>query len=316
MGLDFVPLEAIAPMTIDKIEALLIEGLRIQYDMSNEQAPSYIHSQHTNMPDFGDIRANMRRYPTLEKVTKLQLEDSGEIYNDVDGLMGLSLTLDQWLRLDSGIIDADQNLGKMLKILKAHHCKIPEIDDDRLKNAVDEVKTCGEKHGLLGNHITVAFMIQLRDPLRNYEPVGVPMLVLTHVERADTHAMQQDHSNFLARQEKGMEDDETSRFGFRIKEIDLAGIITKAGKTQLWGTAAQQQSGYRWLLASGVGSTVKHASSKLKAIVRSSPLITKKLLNQDVLWSISYVDNNMRTNGKELAAENVHIRNPDVLFPS
>lgn len=326
--LDSVSLEAIAPLTVNKIESLLIEGLRIQCGMSNEEAPSYIQSQYTGIPAFGSRR-----------VANLQLENSGEISNDVDGLMGLSITLDQWLRLDSGIIEGDQNLGQTLKILKAHHSKITELDNEGLKNAKDKAKTCGGEHGLLGNHITVAFVIQLRDPLRNYEPVGVPMLVLTEVERVHIHAMEKDHSNYLEKQEREMENEDminetsssknmentnniekaTPQFGFRIKEIHLAGVLTKGGKRQLWGTTAQQQSGFRWLRASGMGSTnstVKHSSSK--SIVRSSQLFTKKLLNQDILWNISYADNNnnMGTNGKELAAENAHIRNPDIIFPN
>ncbi|XP_061355886.1 protein PLASTID MOVEMENT IMPAIRED 1-RELATED 1-like isoform X2 [Gastrolobium bilobum] len=333
MGLNSISLQAIAPMTINKIEALLIEGLRMQSGMLNEEASSYIHPQYTKMPAFGGRRANLRGFPTLERVAKLQLEDSGEIDNDVDGLMGLSIRLDQWLRLDSGIIEGDQNLEQILKILKVHHSEITELDDEGLKNAMAEANTYGRKHGLMGNQLTVAFVIQLRDPLRNYEPVGVPMLVITQVERVHIHAMQQDQINFLERQKKEMEneallneksmentniDNEAPQFGFKINQIHLSGVLTKPGNRLLWGTTAQQQSGFRWLLGSGMGnSTVKHSSSKSKAIVRSSPQFTKNLLNEDILWSISYVNDNMgANNGKELASENGYIRNPDIIFPN
>ena len=308
MGLDSLSLEAIAPMTISKIGALLIEVLRIQSGMSKEEAPSFIHPQYTKMPAFGGRRANLREFITLEGVDKLQSEGSGEIGNDVDGLMGLSMTLDQWLRLDSGIIEGDQNLEQISKILEVHHSEISELGDEGLKNAMDRVKVYGRKHGLLGNHLTVAFVIQLRDPLRNYEPVGVPMLVLTQVERIYIHSMQQDLNIFLERQENDTDDidNSTPQFRFKINRIHIAGVTTKAGKTQLWGTATQRQSAFRWLRAAGMDScTANHSSSKSKAIVRSSPLWTKKLLNEDILWSISYV-----------AAENVHIRNPDIVFPN
>nr|KYP34839.1 hypothetical protein KK1_044147 [Cajanus cajan] len=304
MSLDSVSLETIATMTVDKIEALLIEGLRIQSGILYEEAPSYI-------------------------------QDGGEIGNDDDGLMGLSITLDQWLRLDSGIIEGDQNSEQVLKILKAHHSKIREFDDGGLKNAMEQVKTYSRKHGLLGDHLTVAFMIQLRDPLRNYEPVGVPMLVLTQVERVCLHIMMpQDSSNFLNKKESGMEneallnetssksvedmstDNEALQYRFKLKEIHLSSVLTKAGRRQHWGTAAQQQSGIRWLVASGMTSTVKHSSSTSKAIVLSSPLFTNKLLNEDILWSISYICSVMGTHSKEQPAENVHIRNPDIIFPS
>ncbi|KAK7261022.1 hypothetical protein RIF29_27325 [Crotalaria pallida] len=336
MDTDSLCLEAIAPMAVNKIENLLMEGLRIQSGMLKEEAPSYIHPQHTKMPAFGGRSANLGGFPALiEGVAKLQLEDSGEIGNDVGGLMDLSITLDQWLRLDSGIIEVDQNLEQILKILKVHSSNITELDYEGLKNAVEGAKIRGRKQGLLGNHLTMAFVIQLRDPLRNYEPVGVPMLVLTQVERVDIHAMQQDHFSFLERLEKEVEDDtmlnetsnksmentdldnETPQSRFKISEIHLAGVnAAKTGEKQVWGTATQQQSGFRWLLASGLGSSVKHSSSKSKAIVKSSSLLTKKLLNEDILWSISYAHNNMRTNGKELAAENVHTRNPDIIFPN
>ncbi|CAI8606028.1 unnamed protein product [Vicia faba] len=258
-----VSLESIAPMSIDKIEALLIEGLRIQSGMSNEEAPSCIHSKNE------------------------------ETDNDLDGLMGLSVTLDMWSRLDSGIIQGEHNLERILKILKAHNSKITELDNEGLRNCSDKEKVDGRMHGYFGNCTTVVFMIQHRDPLRNYEAVGVPMLVLTQVERVDTHTTEK----------------ETLRSRFKIKEIHLAGVLTKPGKRQVWGTASQQQSGLRWLLASGMCNTVKHSSSKSKAIiVRSPPLFTNKLMNQDIFWSISCGKDNMDTNA--------HVRNVDIIFPN
>ncbi|KAL2317960.1 hypothetical protein Fmac_031836 [Flemingia macrophylla] len=334
MNLDSVSIEAIATMTVDKIEALLIEGLRIQSGTLSEEAPSYICPQYVKTPVVGSRRANWRGFPTSERVAKLQLEDGAKIGNDDDGLMGLSITLDQWLRLDSGIIEGDQNSEQILKILKAHHSKIRELDVGGLKNAMDQVQTYSKKQGLLGDHLMVAFMIQLRDPLRNYEPVGVPMLVLTQMERVCINVMPQDDSNFLNKRESGMEneslidetcsksvedtssDKEVPQFRFKIKEIHLSGVLTKAGSRQLWGTATQQQSGIRWLVASGMTGTVKHSSSTSKAIVLSSPLFTKKLLNEDILWSISYINSIMGTHSEEHPAEIVHIRNPDIIFPS
>lgn len=333
MSLDTVSLEAIGPMAVNKIESLLIEGLRVQSGMLYEEAPSYIRLQHAKMPSVGSRRANWNWFPKSERVAKVQLEDGGEIGHDDHGLMGLSITLDQWLRLDSGIIEGDQNSEQVLKILQVHHSKITELHDGGLKNAMeDQVKTFGRKHGLLGNQLTVAFMIQLRNPLRNYEQVGAPMLVLTQVERVHMHVMQQDDRNFQDKKEKGKEtllnetsgefledmntENESPGFGFKIREIHLSGVLTKSGRRQHWGTATQQQSGIRWLLASGMTSTVKHSTSTSKAIVLSSPLFTKKLLNEDTLWSISCVNSIMGTNSKLRPVENVHIRNPDIIFPS
>ena len=133
-----------------------------------EEAPSYIRPQHAKTPAVGGRRTNWKGFPTSERIAKLQLEDCGESGNDNDGLMGLSITFDQWLRLDSGTIEGDQNSEQILKILEVHHSKIRELDE--LKNATDWLKSYGRKlghYGLLGNHLTVAFMIQLRDPQRN-----------------------------------------------------------------------------------------------------------------------------------------------------
>ncbi|KAL4372252.1 hypothetical protein HN51_017349 [Arachis hypogaea] len=294
-GIDFnsLSLEAIAPIAIGMIETLLIEGLRIQSGMSTVAAPSSIRpQQHTGIVD-------------------------------VNGLIGLSVTLDQWLRLDSGIIEGD--LEQILKVLKAHHSKISELDDEVLEKAMDRVRIYDSKYRLLGNHITVACMIQLRDPLRNYEPVGVPMLVLTQVERVHIHDDESSRSLsiFLERQDEGAENEalqndsndvenSAPQFRFKISEIHLASVTTnEAGKRKLWGTGAQRQSAFRWLRTTGMdsSSTAKHSTSKSKAIVRSFPLLTNKLLNEDILWSISCVHDNKRT-----SAENVHIRNPDIIF--
>ncbi|AES59164.1 hypothetical protein MTR_1g015120 [Medicago truncatula] len=271
--LDSLSLETIAPMTINKIESLLIEGLRIQSSLSNEDAPSCIR---------------------------------GEINNDLDGLMDLSVTLDQWLRLDSGIIQGEHNLEQILKILKAHNSKITELYNEGLGNGIDKEKIDGRKRCYLGEHATMAFMIQHRDPLRNYEAVGVPMLVLTQAERVDIHEMEKDCDNFVENEDI---DKEPPQSRFKIKEIHIAGVLTKnGGNRQVWGTASQQQSGLRWLLSSGMCNTVKHSSSKSKSIVvRSSSLFANKLMNQDILWSISCVNSNIETNA--------HIRNPDIMFP-
>ena len=51
-GSEFVSVEDLAPLAMDKIEALSMEGLRIQSGMSEEEAPSNIIAQ-----SIGDISA-------------------------------------------------------------------------------------------------------------------------------------------------------------------------------------------------------------------------------------------------------------------
>ena len=110
MGSEYVSLEDLAPLAMDKIEALSIEGLRIQSGMVEEDAPSNISAQ-----SIGEISAlkgkgvNITGSLGLEGAAGLQLLDIKDVDNDLDGLMGLSLTLDEWMRLESGEIgDKDQ----------------------------------------------------------------------------------------------------------------------------------------------------------------------------------------------------------------
>nr|GEW13327.1 protein plastid movement impaired 1-related 1-like [Tanacetum cinerariifolium] len=97
------------------------------------------------------------------------------LQDDDDGIMGLSVTLDEWMRLDSGEIDeGDEMSERTLKILAAHHAS------DLMRARIGKGS---KKGGLLWNNFTVALMVQLRDPLRNFEPVGTPMLAQDQVER-------------------------------------------------------------------------------------------------------------------------------------
>ncbi|KAJ8621843.1 hypothetical protein MRB53_030372 [Persea americana] len=106
---EYVSLGDLAPLAMDKIEALSIEGLRIQSGMSDDEAPSNISSQ-----SYGEIsalsgqRAKGSRSLGLEGAAGLQLMDIKDGNEDVDGLMGLSITLDEWMRLDAGILDEEE----------------------------------------------------------------------------------------------------------------------------------------------------------------------------------------------------------------
>lgn len=112
---------------MDKIEALSLEGLRIQSGMSNEGEPSNIIVQ-----SFGDVCALQRKgvsistgFLGLDGAAALQLLDTKDSSNEgVDGIIGLSITLDEWMRLVSGEIDDDDidNISEHTsKLLAAHH---------------------------------------------------------------------------------------------------------------------------------------------------------------------------------------------------
>ncbi|CAL0304790.1 unnamed protein product [Lupinus luteus] len=333
---EFVSLEDLAPLAMNKIEALSIEGLRIQSGMSEEDAPSNIVAQ-----SIGDISAlqgkgiDMSGSLGLEGAAGLQLLDvKGGSSNGVDGIMGLSLTLDEWMKLDSGEIDDMDNISEHTsKLLAAHHAN--SFDFIRGKSKGERKRGKGQKCGLLGNNFIVALMVQLRDPLRNYESVGTPMLALIQVERVfvppkpkiyfnvsklRNKKYAEDKSEILAevdmkenkKEDKSSEEEEIPQY--KITEVHIAGLKTEPEK-KFWGSSSQQKSGFRWLLGNGMGKNNTHPLIKSKTAAKSSAPVTTKVQPSDTLWSIS---SRIFSNGakwKRLAALNPHKRNPDVIIP-
>lgn len=338
MGSEYVSLEDLAPLAMDKIEALSMEGLRIQSGMSDEDAPANISAQ-----SIGEISAlegkgiNNSGSLGLEGAAGLQLLDIKDGGDDVDGLMGLSLSLDEWMRLDSGDIDDEDCISERTsKILAAHHANSLEMIRGGSKGERRRGKGSSRKCGLLGNNFTVALMVQLRDPLRNYEPVGAPMLSLIQVERVFVPLKpkiystvsqvrnsneEEDESESAVKEtkEETKEDKPSEEEGiphFRITEVHVAGLKTEPGKKKLWGSSTQQQSGSRWLLANGMGKSNKHPFMKSKAVSKSAAPSTTKVQPGDTLWSISSRVHGTGAKWKELAALNPHIRNPNVILPN
>ncbi|KAG8471841.1 hypothetical protein CXB51_036135 [Gossypium anomalum] len=336
MGSDYVALEDLAPLAMDKIEALSMEGLRIQSGMSDEDAPSNISAR-----SIGEISAlqgkglGISGSLGLDGTAGLQLLDIKDSGDNVDGLMGLSLTLDEWMRLDSGDIDdEDQISERTSKILAAHHA----TSLDSIRRGSKGEKKRGKKCGLLGNNFTVALMVQLRDPMRNYEPVGAPMLALIQVERvfvppkpkiyatvsALSNDNQDDDDSEAATKEKlkpeEMKEEKASQEEgipqYRITDVHVAGLKTEPSKKKLWGSTTQQQSGSRWLLANGMGKSNKHPLLKSKPGFKASTPSTTKVQPGDTLWSISSRIHGTGAKWKELAALNPHIRNPNVILPN
>lgn len=337
MGSEYVSLEDLAPLAMDKIEALSMEGLRIQSGMSDEDAPTNISAK-----SIGDVSAlqgkgiNISGSVGLEGAAGLQLLDIEDGGDDVDGLMGLSLSLDEWMRLDSGEIDDDDCISERTsKILAAHHANSLDLIRGGSKGERRRGKGSSRKCGLLGNNFTVALMVQLRDPLRNYEPVGAPMLALIQVERVFVPPKPKIYST-VSEVRNSNEDDESESAvvetknetkeektseeegipQFKITEVHVAGLKTEPAKKKLWGTSTQQQSGSRWLVANGMGKNNKHPFMKSKAVAKSTAPATMKVQPGDTLWSISSRVHGTGAKWKDLAALNPHIRNPNIILPN
>ncbi|WCJ42740.1 Protein PLASTID MOVEMENT IMPAIRED 1-RELATED 1 [Euphorbia peplus] len=311
IGSEYVSLEDLAPLAMDKIEALSMEGLRVQSGMSNEDASANINAQPAGeISGFQGKAVNASGSLGLEGAAGLQLLDIKDDGGDIEGLMGLSLTLDEWMRLDSGDVgDEGQISEQTSKILAAHHASSLDMIRGGSKGERRRGKGSGKKCGLLGNNFTVALMVQLHDPLRNYEPVGAPMLALIQVERVFIPPKPKIYCNVSEVRIKDEDDDESElvakvmahdeKIGgktseeegtpqFCITEVQVSGLKTEPSKNKIWGNTAQQQSGSRWLLANGMGKNNKNPFVKSKGISDKpgSSLMTKAQRG-DKLWSVS-----------------------------
>lgn len=344
MGSEFVSLDDLAPLAMDKIEALSIEGLRIQSGMCDDDAPSNISAC-----PIGEISA-LSGSRDLEGAGSLQLLDKKDGADDeIEGLMDLTLTLDEWMRIDSGEIsgEEDQISERTSKILAAHHAH--SLDFVREGTKGDRRRGGkGRKCGLLGNNFTIAVMVQLRDPMRNYEPVGAPMLSFIQVEREFIPPKPRIYSKVSELVRKSNDDDDEEDASessadkkeeeapeeeqgiprYRITDVHVAGLQPEPEpepqKRRFWGLwgagkqqQQQQQSGSRWLVANGMGKSNKNPLLKSKAAPKNStPSATTKVQPGETLWSISSRVHGTGAKWKELAALNPHIRNPNVIFPN
>lgn len=337
-GSSFCSLEDLAPLAMDKIEALSVEGLKIQSGMSEEDAPSDIIGQ--SFRDLSGLQAkgvNIGGSLGLDGAAALPLLDIKDSSDEVDEIMGLSLTLDDWMRLDSGEIDDIDDISEhTCKLLAAHHANSFDVIRESSKGRKKQGKSHGRKCGLLGNNFTVALMVQLRDPLRNYEPVGTRMLSLIQVERVLVPPKQKicsnvsqvgnnsDEDDECEIQEKvEMKDNKEERSGkesdiaqFRITEVHVAGLKIKSHKKKLWGASSKQQSGSRWLIANGMSKSNTNPLMKSKVASKFGEVTTTKVQPRDTLWSMSSRIYGTVTKWKELGALNPHIRNPDIIIPN
>ncbi|KAL3736478.1 hypothetical protein ACJRO7_025425 [Eucalyptus globulus] len=106
--------------------------------------------------------------------------------------------------------------------------------------------------------ITLAVIVQLRDPLRRYESVGGPVVALIHAIEAEV---------------TGEKDAEESRY--KVTSLHVGGSMVKTGgQKNMWDSEKQRLTAMQWLVAYGFGKPgkkMKHALSK----------------GQDMLWSLS-----------------------------
>ncbi|CAI9270289.1 unnamed protein product [Lactuca saligna] len=134
------------------------------------------------------------------------------------------------------------------------------------------VTSCNEEET-----ITISVVIQMRDPLRQYEAVGGPLIALIHAIAFEDEPVQ-----------------ETQEKKFKVVGLNVGGLkLRSGGKKNDWDTQKQRLTAIQWLVAYGLGK----AGKKGKRVMVKGP---------DVLWSISsrvMADMWLKS-----------IRNPDVKF--
>ncbi|KAJ7542290.1 hypothetical protein O6H91_10G099700 [Diphasiastrum complanatum] len=319
-----VSLEDLAPIAMEKIEALALEGLKIQSDMAEEDAPYSVDAMSWNEADaIGSRKQTNDGFNLLAGFAASQLLEGSNLQQEEAGgesFMSSAISLEEWMRLDAGLYDDAETNENTLATLAAHNTNHNSLVGGTSKQRLVQNKgprpCVGGGGGFMGDTLTLAMLVQLRDPLQNFEPVGAPMMALVQAERVLVPPRPK-----LWRRVSVMgngEDDEDQnkteqQQQFKIIGVHVSGLKPsediKEDKKKLWGSQKQQQSGSRWLLANGMAKLAK------PALLKSKPVpFTPKAKQSESLWSIS---SHIQGNGKkwqQSSARNSLVRNPDVTF--
>ncbi|KAL7116438.1 hypothetical protein ACP275_03G004900 [Erythranthe tilingii] len=203
---DPLSIEDILAFSMQKIESMAIDALKIQADIAEEEAPF-------------DVSTN----PSSEL---------GE--NNSNNLLASAVAIEDWAKSNSGYSDS-------------------EI-------------------------VTVAVVVQLRDPMRQYEPVGGPMVAMIHANESEKDCY---------------DEDEEKKYRVGSLQVGSVKVRGSSGIKNLWDNEKQKLTALQWLLAFGMGK----AGKKGKRVAVNGP---------DLMWSVS---------SRVMADMWLKpIRNPDVKF--
>jgi hypothetical protein len=192
---DPVTLAELLPNSMQKIESMTVEALKIQADTAAEEAPFEVSALRSKKGESGK------------------------------DLLASAIPLEDWIR--------DQTLLSYKK-----GAATASSDDE-------------------SGRVTLILVVQLRDPLRRYEAVGGPTMVLIHATRAGT---------------KGKEEDEKR---FKVTSMHVGGFkVRSSTKKNAWDNEKQRLTAMQWLVAYGLGKAGKKGKQALAK-------------GQDLLWSIS-----------------------------
>ncbi|XP_020570944.1 protein PLASTID MOVEMENT IMPAIRED 1-like [Phalaenopsis equestris] len=120
--------------------------------------------------------------------------------------------------------------------------------------SIDEQERTFEEN----KRLTLLMIIQLRDPVRQYEAVGAPLIAVTQAIMADNDE----------------EDEEETRY--KVISIHVGGLKVGSGeKRTAWDGEKSRLTATQWLVGNGMGKMGKKSRTP------------KSKLQQDLLWSLS-----------------------------
>lgn len=268
-------LEDLAPTAMLKIEALALEGLKVQAEMAEQDAPYAVEPVADESSRRGGGGTVALRNPGRKR--------------------GDFMSMDEWMRRDADQEDEEQTVAK------------------------PSWKGGGGRKTFMDSTVTLAMLVHLRDPVRNNEPVGAPMIALVQAERVlskPAARRRRSSSSISSEQEKSVDEDPPQ---FKIVDITIAGLRTETTSSSLstiWGSQKQLAAGSRWLAAHGMAKATSRTSNSFKTSSSTSSSSSKPVaVSKSALWSMSdrVYGSGARWRGAA-APLHPHMRNPDVLF--
>ncbi|KAI3968657.1 hypothetical protein MKX01_028807 [Papaver californicum] len=189
---DPVTMDEILPFSMQKIEAMAVEALKLQAEMAEEDAPFDVSPQAGKMGTSGGKDPN---HPLASAIPLDNLLENGDL----------------------SIIEGETG--------------IPE-------------------------NVTISIVVQLRDPLRRYEAVGGPLIVLVQASRDDSTTVKDEER-------------------FKVGSLHVGGLkMSTRGKSRAWDAEKQRLTAMQWIVAYGFGKAGKKGKQM-------------RPKGQDSLWSIS-----------------------------
>jgi hypothetical protein len=202
----------------------------------------------------------------LAKQSKINRKDGITDSNSSNSnrLMAMAISLEESTGFDSVLYDEVTTNENTWAILAAHHA----LKHQNFRAFANRQKK--KEEGYMGNSLRIALLVQLRDPLRNFEAVGCPMIGLVEAERVVVPC----GSN------KELADEDWDPPSFNIKSIHMSGLKLDEKKVRrvICGSQKhqyQKSTASRWLIANGMAKNNQHINYFLKSNAQQQPANTK-----------------------------------------